>query len=427
MAQGTQFDKKRIFKYVKKFSFPRLAGTDGEKKAADLTVKQFEGLGFKSGEVKRESFKFSDFYSNFLIKLIAIINLLFLLLFLLLTYIIVIFSTLILGVLLIIILLILRGLRKPEDPGFWGKYYGKISEASNVYVKVPAKEVPEAKAGNIIISAHLDSKSQTYTTMMRISTYKVWFLGSILLGFLYFLKFLLYYHYITGLDPIILEIRIWIITGILTSVSILLMNLNTHNKSPGALDNASGMAVVFELSSYFVNHPLNNFNIWFVQFSAEEVGTMGSRIFVNNHEDKFKKGKVFQFNIDLLSGKGLGENNRIEYLRSFGIIPSDKLTSSLGKYLRKAASKEEISIYGIHFATGAHTDSLPFRNREFDTIDLGTMEAAKWAHTKDDTPEKVDPKVLTEACMLLKQTVLEMDDDYHQLIENRVKNKYNKL
>lgn len=411
------FDKEELFNYIKKFSFPRLAGSEGEKKAAELSVKQFKDLGFTEDNIERQKFKFSDFYSTFLIKLIAIINLLFLLLFLLLTYIIVIFSTLILLILLLIILLILRGLKEPEDPGFWGKYYGNISEASNVYAKVPAKDLPEEKAANIIISAHLDSKSQTYTTMMRISSYKVWFLGSVLLGFLYFIKFLLYYNYIKGLDPIYLEIRIWIMTGILAIVSVLLMNLNTYNKSPGALDNASGMAIVFGLSSYFVKHPLKHFNLWFVQFSAEEIGTMGSRIFVKNLENKFEKGKVFQFNIDLLSGKGLGEYNRIEYLRSFGIIPRDNLTSLLGRYLRSAAAKKDIYIYGIHFTTGAHTDSLPFRNRNYDTVDLGTMEATKWAHTTEDTPDKVDPVILKDTCILLKEATLQMDDDYHQLIK----------
>lgn len=420
-SQNTYFDKKKISKYIRKFSFPRLAGSEGEKKAVELSIQQFEEEGFNREEIVKETFKFSDFYSTFLIKLIAIINLLFLLLFLLLTYIIVIFSTLVLIALLIIILLILRGLRNPETPGFWGTYYGRISEASNVYAKVPAKDIPEEEAGNIVISAHLDSKSQTFTTMFRMSTYKVWFLGSVFLGVLYLIKFLLYYGYITNLDPIRLEIRIWIITGILAIVSILLMNLNTHNKSPGALDNASGMAVVFGLSSYFVNHPLKHFNLWLVQFSAEEVGTMGSRVFVNNHEEEFERGNVFQFNIDLLSGKGLGENNRIEYLRTLGIIPRDKLTSLLGKYLRKAADKKGIDIYGIHFTTGAHSDSLPFRNRKYDTVDLFTMEAAKWAHTKEDTPDKVDLDVISNTCVLLREAVTEMDNHYYQL--DKTKNK----
>ena len=89
---------------------------------------------------------------------------------------------------------------------------------------------------------------------------------------------------------------------ILISISnISLLFLNTHNKSLGALDNASGMATVFELSSYFLNNPLKNYNLWFCQFSAEELGTMGSRVFVNEYENQFIKGRIFQINFDMVS------------------------------------------------------------------------------------------------------------------------------
>ena len=53
-----------------------------------------------------------------------------------------------------------------------------------------------------------------------------------------------------------LEIGIWTPTIIISFMNLFLMNLNTHNKSPGALDNASGMALVFELGSYFQKPPL---------------------------------------------------------------------------------------------------------------------------------------------------------------------------
>ena len=44
------FDKERIYDYVKSFSFPRLSGTEGERKAVDLTVKAFKKIGFKRVE-----------------------------------------------------------------------------------------------------------------------------------------------------------------------------------------------------------------------------------------------------------------------------------------------------------------------------------------------------------------------------------------
>jgi hypothetical protein len=67
----------RLAKYVKTFSFPRLAGTDGEKKAVKLTYDTFKEIGFKDDQIKKKSFDFSDFYSTTLMKLIMTLNLTF--------------------------------------------------------------------------------------------------------------------------------------------------------------------------------------------------------------------------------------------------------------------------------------------------------------------------------------------------------------
>ena len=53
--------KEELYNYVKKFNFPRLAGTEGEKKAVSLTSKTFEEIGFQNGQVVKEQFNFSSF------------------------------------------------------------------------------------------------------------------------------------------------------------------------------------------------------------------------------------------------------------------------------------------------------------------------------------------------------------------------------
>ena len=68
------FNSKKIFNYVQKFSFPRLCGTDGEKKAVNLTVNTFKEIGFDENEVIKEPIEFSDFYSTTLIKFIALMS-----------------------------------------------------------------------------------------------------------------------------------------------------------------------------------------------------------------------------------------------------------------------------------------------------------------------------------------------------------------
>jgi hypothetical protein len=416
-AQEPIFDLNSLNNYVKTFSFPRLVGTSGEKKAVALTIKAFKDIGFSDGQIQKESFKFSDFYSTTLIKLIMVINLTFSLFILMFAYINLYIMGLIGGIMAFFVFLIIKGLKHPEIPGFWGEYYGKTLSASNIFVKIPAKNLKKEDTGNIIISAHLDSKSQTFKTYWRVFYYKVWLYSGILLaGFLIAL-------FISTYTPIkmnlwIIGLGIWIFTIIISISNILLMLLSTRNYSPGALDNATGMSIVFELCKIFKENPLVNFNIWFCQFSAEELGTMGSRVFVNNHESDFVKGKIFQINLDMVSC--INESrNQVEYLKSYGILPRKKIAPLLSKYLEKAAIREKVNIKGFHLSTGAHTDSVPFHLRDYDSVDIVTRAGAKYAHTKNDTPDKVDPQVLLDACFIVWRVIISIDEDYEILCKNQ--------
>ncbi|MGQ4873256.1 MAG: M28 family peptidase [Promethearchaeia archaeon] len=418
------FNENRIYDYVKKFSFPRLAGTEGEKIAVAMTVDTFKEIGFKEAQIEREPFEFSDFYSTTLIKLIMSMSLIFVLLIIFSFYIYVFFTISLIITMAIVVSLIMKGLKHPEKKGFWGEYFGDTFEATNVIVKIPAKNSNEKKVGDIVISAHLDSKSQTFKTGWRIVLYRVWLFSGILLGGVT----ISYIIWLLKLVPIgriemelfnrkvlIIDFISWILASLIIISNIFLMFLNTHNKSPGALDNASGMAIVFELSSYFKDHPLKNFNLWFCQFSAEELGTMGSRIFVNNREDQFIKGKIFQINLDMVSAAGLGKRNCVEYFKSYGVLPRKKIAPILSKYLERAAAEENIFIRGFHLTTGAHLDSVPFHLRGYSAVDISTRAAAKWTHDITDTPDKVDPKVLRDTCYIVRKMVLLMDKEFNEL------------
>jgi len=291
--QDQSFNVDRIYNFVKDFSFPRLAGTSGEKKAVDLTIKTFKDIGYEDRIIQKEPFQFSDFYSTTLINLMMVINLTFSLFILMFIYINLYITIIISGIMAIVVFLIIKGLKHPENPGFWGEYYGKTISATNVFIKLPAKKLTEDQAGDIIISAHLDSKSQTFKTYWRVFFYKIWLYGGIFLGLFFILLFIRTYT-IIKINLLVVGSGIWTFTILISISNIFLIFLNTHNNSPGALDDASGMAVVFELSRYLKENPLDNFNTWFCQFSAEELGTMGSRVFVNNHEGEFVKGRVFK-------------------------------------------------------------------------------------------------------------------------------------
>jgi hypothetical protein len=325
-------------------------------------------------------------------------------------------SLFVIGTGIVLILLIIKGLKHPETPGFWGEYYGNTLSATNVFVKIPAKKLPISKAGNIIISAHLDSKSQTFKTSWRVVLYRIWLYTGIFLGGFLIALFIRTYSPLK-LNLSIVGTGMWVCTIIISISNIFLLFLNTQNESPGALDNASGMAVVFELSEYFIEKPLSNFNLWFCQFSAEELGTMGSRIFVNNHREHFIKGRVFHINLDMISCAG-SSKNQVEYLESYGVLPRKKIAPLLSKYIENSAIEEDVNIKGFHLSVGAHTDSVPFHLRGFDSVDIVTRAGGKYAHNKVDTIDKVDPQILLQACILIRRVIISLDKDYEILCEN---------
>ncbi|MBY9018147.1 MAG: M28 family peptidase [Candidatus Lokiarchaeota archaeon] len=414
--KNSNFKKETLSEYVTKFSFPRLAGSEGEKKAVKLTIDTFKEIGFNDSQIIRRDFEFSDFYSTTLIILLMSLNLIFNLILVLFAYIQPLLSLIFTIFMVVVVLLIIKGLKHPEKPGFWGEYFGETLSATNIFTKIPAKLLPEKVAGNIIISAHLDSKSQTYKTFWRIVFYKVWIFGGISLGFFYGL-FLFMIFANMPFDYRITISGVWTTIILVSMTNIFLMFLSTHNKSPGALDNASGMAIVFELSTHFLNHPLDNFNLWFCQFSAEELGTMGSRIFVNDHENVFEKGRVFTINNDMVSCF-CHKKNRIEYFKSYGAIIRKLNAPLLSKYLEIAAREEKLQIKGFHLSTGAHTDTVPFHLRGWDAIDITTKAAARYTHTIHDTPDKVDPQILKETCQIINKALNLIDQDYEKLCNN---------
>lgn len=392
------FQEEKLFSYIKKFSYPRLAGSEGEKKAVKEVKSTFLDLGFKEEQIQEQAFQFSDFYSTTLMQFLSIININFVLVNAFLIYIYSFFRLIIFAIMATISLAIMKTLNHIEDPGFWGKYFGTEITATNVYAKIPAKNENKKEVGNIILSAHLDTKSQTFRSYSRMFAYNLWLFCAVILAIINAISFL-----------IILELLSWILTFLIIGSNIVIILLYTDNKSPGALDNASGMSIVFELGSYFNNHPLNNFNIFCCQFNAEELGTMGSRFFVKQFLHDFKVGKTFQINYDIVSCAPSSRNNRLEYMVSYGLFPRKHKSTILKEYVLRSSEISGIKIKKLIGTIGAHTDSLPFRLKKYDAIDFLTLAASKYCHYERDTPEKVDPAILKDACIITKDALKLMD------------------
>jgi len=238
----------------------------------------------------------------------------------------------------------------------------------------------------------------------------LWLISEIVLGILYFILYIFEASDTEGF--LILEYAIIILTITIIFLNLLMISSKTSNKSPGSLDNATGTSLVFELSSYFKKNPLNNYNLFFCIFSAEELGTMGSRFFVDSHEKQFDPRKTFHINFDMVSVNG-HKNNRVEFIKSYGMLPPKKTAPILSNYLRKAADTESLKVFGFHVIQGAHTDTVPFHLRKLKTIDITTRAAAKYSHSRWDSPDKVDFQLLIETCIIVRRSILMLDDDFN--------------
>jgi hypothetical protein len=408
LLKANYFNEDLLFSYLEQFSYPRLAGSEGDKKAINEVAEVFQGLGFKKNEVKIEEFTFSDFYSTILIKLIMMLSLMDMLLIQIFIFFAPFYNFFVIAGSAIPIYFLLKGLNHPEDTGFVAKYWGNMIETKNVFVKIPAKDKSQEKVGNIVFSGHIDTKSQAYATAWRIVVYRVWLFSG------FFTAFFL------GLDLIFnqnwLKIAVSISIAVIMANNIILMLLTTSNKSPGAIDNASGMSCAFEIARYFKANPLDNYNVWVCQFGAEELGTMGSRNFVNNYEKEFEKGKVFQFNFDMIGYKGVKYG--VQMMESYG-IPKRNISVILTKCLKQAAKELDLEIEGFYLSTGAHLDSVPFHQRNWDAIDIVTREGAIVAHTKRDIPDNIDKEILRNACLITVQAAIMLDNDYHTQSQNK--------
>ena len=389
-------DENRIKENLKSFSFPRLSGTDDERKAFNLAFKKLEQLKFKP---LSQEFEFSTFYariypkiallSGFALQLMFFLN----------------FSTIIIPFSSILILLLWGFLftitRKPERIKI-----GKKLNSANLYVKLDLmlknekseiNKIDDSKREkDVLFFCHLDSKGQRFSILVRIRVIRAWVFSSLTIIIIIVCKNYIFVSYsllfyIIGAFPIAIN---------LISTIFILLNA-TNNKSKGAIDNASGIACVLEFLNYYSNPEfrLNHYNLWFVFTGAEECGTMGIRNFCYKLEHINKKESIiFNFdaiakNIYLFPGKKMSGNVKSIY--------NTFLNNNKGLEIKRNPKK-------IYF--GSHSDGYYLKKNKFEGIGIGDLESCKYLHSTHDTVDKVDSLLLKNLCEMIIDNLIVFDN-----------------
>ncbi|GAB4310709.1 MAG: hypothetical protein Kow0069_11020 [Promethearchaeota archaeon] len=166
------------------------------------------------------------------------------------------------------------------------------------------------------------------------------------------------------------------------------------NNSPGALDNASGVAVCFGLLDFFKECPLEHTEVVVAFLTGEELGLYGARAFVERHADELAEVDSVNLNFD-------GVKAPLRYLARLGSVnvksPDHR---PFFDALLKAAEEADVSLQAVRIPFGAWTDSLPFVKAGFSSTTIISLGGGGRVHRRGDVPERLDRAALALATRL---------------------------
>lgn len=164
-----------------------------------------------------------------------------------------------------------------------------------------------------------------------------------------------------------------------------------HN---GADDNGSGVAVLLELADHFASNPPGP-TLWFVAFTAEEVGLVGSNHFVNNPPESLDNVK-FMLNMDMF---GRIENHKLTVhgIGSAKGLPDAATSAAEGTGLEISMTGDG---YGASDQTSFYVKGIPVSHL------LGTLHG-DYHSTRDDIAE-INSIDLVRALRFARNYVIEI-------------------
>lgn len=139
----------------------------------------------------------------------------------------------------------------------------------------------------------------------------------------------------------------------------------------GALDDASGMCFVLELSKYLKSLGVPERDIIIVGFNAEEFGCLGSKAFVEKYKSSLIGGKLYNFDM-------IGSNNSVP----LGIMGGEKDDSNVKLYrsISSICLKQGVD-FSYMFEDAS--DHMYFRKEGIDAVTFSDKDVTR-IHTPED-------------------------------------------
>ncbi|MBD3229843.1 MAG: M20/M25/M40 family metallo-hydrolase [Candidatus Lokiarchaeota archaeon] len=392
------FDGQKARDFIEKINFPRRTGSKGNVKAFNIIEEDLEKLGY---EVKYNEFEYVHSYLREVLAVKIGINLFFFLMVvlsisagLLLTNPIERFVFLILSIICATVMLALtyfnfnlrydKYLSEKFSQRLPKKEQYELPSAKNIIIEKKPKN-KDIKNKHIILGAHYDTISISYHYLLNSIVYIISAVGTLFLG-IYFIILDIFLFIVYPVGPIL---NIFIINGItlasIVSVAVVMwLATRLHNKSYGAVDNASGVSILMELARILKDTELN-YRLSLIFFGVEEEGLLGSIHYVKSNLEDLKEEEVMMISLDTL-----GTDDQLTYAEGHG-YPKNEYSKELIDKIRNAADELGIDIKPQWFPYPS-SDHAAFVFQGFKATQL--FSRTMIANTKQDTIDKIEVEQL---------------------------------
>ena len=214
-----------------------------------------------------------------------------------------------------------------------------------------------------------------------------------------------------GLDSEAISILQLPSTLILLIAIFALVDIELSSATPGANDNASGVAVALSIADTLNSDPLEHLDVWTIITGAEVCQQEGMRSFLSSHRKQLDPETTYFISLNTL-GRG-----RVRYEAGAGWV----VTTSMGGRLIELcdaiaqADREGENRYGaLPLFHGYASDAMVARLRGYPATtircltDNGVVPAQ---HTPDDTPDAIDSDAMDRAHDFVLDLLRQLDRD----------------
>ena len=214
---------------------------------------------------------------------------------------------------------------------------------------------------------------------------------------------------ILGLDSIVVSVVQFVPTALLVVALPLLADIQLSPVSPGAADNASGVATALSLAERH-GGKLEHLDLWVLLTGAEEAMSLGMREWLGQHRSELARDRVVFVNLDKVA------NGTIRYTTKEGLVLAVSTDTELVAICQDIAAEDgEDGRFGARpLVARATSDALVARARGYRAITiscLGALDYQANQHQPADTPDRVDHDAL-ERGLAFSSALLEQIDDH---------------